>query len=402
MKGYFLFAFDDSIEPGFRHPVPVWSYIPAVLSKFLQAKKQNAYLGTMERVKPAQISSPAQEPFLRYLVDPPYSVYRRIAFVLILVILLKGGNDQHEYADGTFLWLKLGGLLIMLGLTAVNMYLLIPRFLFRGRYSAYFLWAGAGILLSFLIFAAARTWVPSLRLTPPPRPQASLAGDFLAYVVVLSMLCAATAGFKLFQRWVKDSYRLIQLENIRIHTELDLLKSNVSPHFLFNMLNGSEVLIHTEPDKASQMLIKLSDLLRYQLYDSSRDQVLLGADIRFLHHFLSLEKIRRDFFEFTINEEGTERPQMVPPLLFIPFVENAIKHNIQSEAGAYVKLGFVLKAAELIFTCTNPKGIKAPAEPGGLGLPNVKRRLELLFPGRHTLNIHDNPDIYTVNLTLHL
>jgi hypothetical protein len=346
--------------------------------------------------------APGQESFLRYLVDPPYSTYRRIVFVILLLILLQGGNEQHQYAEDTFLYLKLGGLLVILGLTAVNMYVLIPGFLFKGLYRYYFLWVSGGIILSFFVFVQVRAWLPSLRLTTVRQRPVDNTGDFLAYVVVLSILCAATAGFKLFQRWVKDSYRLTQLENIRIHSELGLLKSNVSPHFLFNMLSGSEVLIHTEPEKASQMLIKLSDLLRYQLYDSSREQVLLSADIRFLHHFLSLEKIRRDFFEFTIYEKGTDRPLMVPPLLFIPFVENAVKHNIQSEEGAYVRIAFVLKAGELVFTCTNPKPALPLAEPGGVGLANVRRRLQLLYPGKHTLLISDEAHLYNVTLTLKL
>ncbi|MCC8424280.1 sensor histidine kinase [Mucilaginibacter sp. UR6-11] len=343
-----------------------------------------------------------QDPFLHYLVDRPYSIYRRAAFVIILLILLEGGNEQHQYAEDIFLYLKLGGLLIILSLIALNMYVLIPRFLFKGLYKTYFIWVIGGIMISFLVFVRIRAWLPSLRLSALPSKTVNNTGDFLAYVVLLCILCAATAGVKLFQRWVKDRYRLTQLENMRIHTELDLLKSNVSPHFLFNMLNGSEVLIRTEPEKASQMLINLSDLLRYQLYDSSREQVLLSAEIRFLQDFLSLEKIRRDFFEFSIGETGTDRPQMVPPLLFIPFVENAVKHNIQSEAGAYVWLDFVLTATELVFTCTNSKGVQQATEPGGLGLPNVRRRLELLFPGRHSLEIHNNPDNYTIKLTLNL
>ncbi|SDF13783.1 Histidine kinase [Mucilaginibacter pineti] len=356
----------------------------------------------MQTVKAIHQSTISQEPVLRILVDEPYSIYRKIVFVFVLLILLKGGNEQHQYADDIFIYLKLCGLLVILGFTAMNMYVLIPRFLFSGRYKAYFFWVIGGIIFSFLIFVQIRAWLPSLRISSHPPKSFDNTGDFLAYVVLLCILCAATAGIKLFQRWVKDSYRLTQLENIRVHTELDLLKSNVSPHFLFNMLNGSEILIHTEPEKASQMLIKLSDLLRYQLYDSSREQVLLSADIRFLDHFLSLEKIRRDFFEFRIDEQGTEKPLMVPPLLFIPFVENAIKHNINSEAGAYVDLSFEINAGELIFNCTNPKPLHPTAEPGGLGLPNLQRRLELLYPGRHTLLIRDEPALYHVTLTLTL
>jgi len=356
----------------------------------------------MQTVKAIHQSNISQEPVLRILVDEPYSIYRKIVFVVALLILLKGGNEQHQYAADTFIYLKLGGLLVILGLTVLNMYVLIPRFLFSGLYKTYFFWVIGGIVLSFLIFVQIRAWLPSLRISNHPPKTFDNTGDFLAYVVLLCMLCAATACIKLFQRWVKDSYRLTQLENIRIHTELDLLKSNVSPHFLFNMLNGSEVLIHTEPEKASQMLIKLSDLLRYQLYDSSQEQVLLSADIRFLEHFLSLEKIRRDYFEFRVDEQGTDAPLMVPPLLFIPFVENAIKHNIHSEEGAFVEVSFEIRSEELIFNCTNPKPSQALAEPGGLGLPNVRRRLQLLYPDQHKLLISDEPAVYRVTLTLQL
>ena len=127
-------------------------------------------------------------------------------------------------------------------------------------------------------------------------------------------------------------------------------------------------------------------------------------EISFLAHFLSLEKTRRDYFDFEIQEEGTEQQVLLAPLLFIPFVENAIKHNIQSIKGAYVKLRFRFSGGVLLFECSNPKpkGPLNQTTAGGLGLPNVRRRLELLYPERHHLMITDQADQYHICLTLNL
>jgi len=347
-----------------------------------------------------------KEPFLRFVVDSKFKVYRRILLFGFLTFLLVGENTKHEFSDQTFMLLKMGGFLIAVVLISINIYILVPVFLFKGRYVWYAVWVFTIILLSFAFFTFLKTWLPTLRIRPdePISMDDNFWGDFMAITIMMGVLCAATTALKLFQRWIRDNYRIMQLENIRMHTELDLLKSQVNPHFLFNMLNNSQVLIQTDPEKASQILVKLSDLLRYQLYDSSRQEVLLSAEILFLVHFLSLEKTRRDYFEFEVRQEGTDEQVLLAPLLFIPFVENAIKHNIQSVNGAYVHLRFRLSKRVLIFECTNPKPLGRLEEggSGGLGLPNVKRRLELLYPGRHHLMIGDYADRYHVCLTLNL
>lgn len=348
--------------------------------------------------------NPDNDRFLRFIVDEKYSIYRRSLFVLILIITMLGGNKNQEFTDQTFYWLKTGGFFFTILLISLNLYVLIPVFLFKGRYLHYIFWVFIVILFSFFAYTILKVWLPYLRIKPVKQDDDGYLTDFLSLSVVLCILCAATSGMKLFQRWIKDTYRIVQLENVRMHTEMDFLKSQVSPHFLFNMLNNSQVLIQTNPEKASEILIKLSDLLRYQLYDSSRIQVLLSADIRFLIHFLSLEKIRRDYFEFQVEEEGTEQIMLLPPLLFVPFVENAVKHNIESVEGAFVHLSFRLKGSSLVFECRNSKPLLSPSADGkgGLGLPNVKRRLELLYPGKYQLLHKEEPELYTVYLKLEL
>jgi LytS/YehU family sensor histidine kinase len=169
------------------------------------------------------------------------------------------------------------------------------------------------------------------------------------------------------------------------------------------MLNNANVLTKKDPDKASQVLVKLSDLLRYQLYDSTREKVLLTADIRFLEDFLNLEKVRRDNFDFVISKEGDLNGIQIPPLLFISFVENAVKHNNDATKPSYVNLFFDVRNNELSFKCINSKpNVKAINRSGGLGLTNIKRRLTLLFPESHVLEIKDDLETYCVTLTIKL
>lgn len=200
-----------------------------------------------------------------------------------------------------------------------------------------------------------------------------------------------------------DRQFIHELEKSKISTELEQLKNQINPHFLFNMLNNANVLTKKDPEKASQVLMKLSDLLRYQLYDSAREKVLLTSDIHFLEDFLNLEKVRRDNFDFLISKEGDLSGLQIPPLLFISFVENAVKHNNDAAKSSYVHLYFNVKNNKLFFKCINSKPIvKAVNNSGGLGLMNIKRRLELLFPQSHNLKIEDLKETFCITLNINL
>ncbi|WP_343704228.1 histidine kinase [Chitinophaga sp.] len=218
-----------------------------------------------------------------------------------------------------------------------------------------------------------------------------------------ALLLAASSSIKLFQKGMMDKQLIYELERSKTYAELEQLKNQINPHFLFNTLNNANVLTKKDPEKASQVLMKLSDLLRYQLYDSAREKVLLTSDIHFLEDFLNLEKVRRDSFDFLISKEGDLSGVQIPPLLFISFVENAVKHNNDATRSSYVNLYFNVRNNELFFTCINSKPVlKSVNNAGGLGLANVKRRLELLFPAAHSLNIEDDPERYCVTLTIKL
>jgi LytS/YehU family sensor histidine kinase len=187
-----------------------------------------------------------------------------------------------------------------------------------------------------------------------------------------------------------------------MQSELKQLKNQINPHFLLNMLNNANVLTMENPEEASQVLSKLNDMLRYQLNDSTKEKVSLSADIHFLTDFLNLEKIRRDNFEVIISKEGNINNVSIPPLLFIPFVENAIKHNPDNDNSSYVHLYFKVQGQRLQFICENSKP-EIPFkkhETGGLGLANIRRRLDLLYNTNYILEITDNKTTYKIILKL--
>jgi LytS/YehU family sensor histidine kinase len=146
-----------------------------------------------------------------------------------------------------------------------------------------------------------------------------------AMASVFSWICGR---MKVFKKWITDVQLMQELHEANLKTELEQLKSQVNPHFLFNTLNSLHVLMKTDPDKASQVLLGLSDLLRYQLYDSSKERILLSKDIHFIQNLLALEQVRKNDFSFEIHTEGNVEKVSLPPFIFIPFVENAIKHGL--------------------------------------------------------------------------
>ena len=175
-------------------------------------------------------------------------------------------------------------------------------------------------------------------------------------------MLAGTSALLLLRHWMNHTRRIGELEANTLQSELQHLKRQINPHFLFNMLNNANVLIKKNPDEASQLLFKLEDLLRYQISDSSKDRIELSSDIRFLNDFLNLEKIRRDKFEYILSKEGDINAVSLPPLLFIPFVENAIKHNPDSENISYVHLSFKEGKNALVFQSTNSIPARTPVE----------------------------------------
>ncbi|MDN3587589.1 histidine kinase [Pedobacter aquatilis] len=331
-----------------------------------------------------------------------YSYYRHIGiwitYWLIFIISYESPNAVEPYAT----YFKIGISFTLFIQAYLNMYWLVPVYLFRKKFVIY-LTVLLVMLISFsLIIGLAGFLMRELELKYAPKqlfdPKPTM---YFAFALVF---VAASSAIKFFQRWIEDTREITELTQVNIRSELEQLKNQVNPHFLFNMLNNANVLIGKDPHKASQVLMSLSDLLRYQLYDSARPEVLLTSDINFLNDCLNLEMIRRDHFDFIISKEGNLSGIQIPPFLFITFVENAIKHSQDADKPSYVQVYFDTTDGWINFKCVNSKPINLISNnnAGGLGLVNVRRRLELIFGAHHKLKISETKDIYTVKLAIKL
>ncbi|WP_225876845.1 sensor histidine kinase [Flavobacterium muglaense] len=236
---------------------------------------------------------------LQFFISSKYRFYRHLIMIVFIGLAIYYSKPEYPEANETIS--QIIALLLFLVLVYTNMYVLVPRLLFKNKYAAYFLSVIVVISISGIIDLIYKfIYDEGVRLDPNKEYLSFLPLSFTIIVFV-----SASAAIKLFQRWMLDTQLITELEQANANAELEQLKNQINPHFLFNMLNNANVLTKKDPEKASQVLIKLSDLLRYQLYDSAREKVLLTSDIHFLEDFLNLEKVRRDNFDFFIGPKNS-------------------------------------------------------------------------------------------------
>lgn len=284
-----------------------------------------------------------------------------------------------------------------------NLYFLMPRILFRGKLSKYImLISGFAIFYTFFMLFIL-PYALNLFGHFQADPEMTSLGNFIDTLILPSIFLGSTSAIILLKKWILDTIRINALEKANLQEELNQLKSQVNPHFLFNTLNNLHALTRIDPEKASQVLLSLSDILRYQLYESNREKVLLARDIENIRQLLLLEKVRRDRFEYNINLIGNIDGRLMPPFLFTPFVENAIKHSASANEIAMIDLKFCLQNDLLTFECFNSKPIVIEKrEVGGLGLNNIKRRLELIYSKKYQLDIKETAATYFVKMIIPL
>ena len=317
-----------------------------------------------------------------------------------IIILFICSNENPIALEPYITFLKIAFTIYIVGACYINMYCLVPRFLLKNKMLHYFAGMLAFILTTTVFILTARTMMSVFFHNIPETAVISL--RIIPFITISVVFMTSSSAIKLFQQWIIDDKRIAELTQENMKSELEQLKSKVNPHFLFNSLNNVHVLTQIDPEKASKVLMNLSDLLRYQLHDSSRNKVLLSSDISFLDNFLNLEKIRQDNFEYKLHKEGEIIGIQIPPFLFINFVENAVKHSVDHEKASYADISISVCEHKISFTCTNSKPSKKlrPNVAGGLGLANAKRRLDLLYGDNHSLDIREEADTYTVKLEL--
>lgn len=191
----------------------------------------------------------------------------------------------------------------------------------------------------------------------------------------------------------------------KVSAELAMLKLQVSPHFLFNTLNNIRWLARKKADQTEEAVVKLSQLLRYMLYQAQRDHVPLTQEIEHLHHYIDLQQMRlNDRQTVTFDVDGPVNGLLIEPLLFIPFVENAFKYGLHGQEASHIQIQLRASASTLSFAVSNPvfSSSGASSEDSGIGIANVKQRLALHYPDRHTLEYGASEGQFSVAITLQL
>jgi LytS/YehU family sensor histidine kinase len=220
-------------------------------------------------------------------------------------------------------------------------------------------------------------------------------------------LVTAGVAFKLIFDYTRIQKRLAEVAKEKAEAELNFLKSQINPHFLFNSLNSVYFLIDKSNTGARQALHKFSEMLRYQLYELKGERIPIEKEIGYLRDYIDLQKLRRDdncSIEWNVDEG---MPGFwIEPLILVPFVENSFKHLSTYNTPAHpnrIRIGLSKQNGEMNFTISNTtehRHSKEAVRSGGIGLANVKRRLELLYPQKHWLQINDHDGWFNVNLQI--
>ena len=334
-----------------------------------------------------------------FLLKEEYRLHRHL--LVQLVVFLITMNIFWDEPD-TFLperWtVWIAYFLLIDAVIYVNLFFLVPRLLLKGK-TLYFLLS----LLILMLFAAfviglLQEMAPAADSGPEPSLVEGIIGGF-STIAGFSFLVAGLTAFHLFKNRLANSNRITELETVTMKIELANLQEQINPHFLFNIINNANILAVHDVNRSAHILSRLNDLLRYQVEGSYKTSVTLKDEIVFLNNYLELEKTRRDRFGYFIDVQGNDEI-IIPPHLFIPFVENAVKHNPGNDS--YVNVNFRVDGDKVFFRCENPK-IKLQTKniEGGIGLVNVKKRLELLFGNYYSLQIKDG-DEYIVTLEFEL
>ena len=226
--------------------------------------------------------------------------------------------------------------------------------------------------------------------------------DIIAVVILLLMM-GMNIGIKLYFKQRGDRKRLEQLEKENLEQQLEYLKYQINPHFLMNTLNNIHALVDIDPEKSKQTILELSKMMRFVLYEGNKQVVPLDREIAFLQNYIQLMKLRyTDKVKITVDVPKNLPNKEVPPLMFITFVENAFKHGVSYRQASFIDIAISIGEDKLVFDCRNSRIPKEDDKHGGVGLANVKKRLELIYGNRYTLDIKDEQDTYTVKLSLPL
>lgn len=289
-----------------------------------------------------------------------------------------------------------------------NTELLIPKLLVHKKW----LWYTLAILACLFAYVQIpKLFEDAIRADLPEKVARRIArarrttwrNPFNGTTAVFFLVFTVGTCIKLIQQWLSSEQNRREIENDKLNTELSFLKSQINPHFLFNTLNNIYSLAVAKSDATAPAVMKLSSIMRYVISDTKQHWVPLEKEIQFVQHYIDLQKVRlteKVKIDFIVS--GPVEGKQVPPLLFIPFVENAFKYGISTKENSHIIIKVEVEGKEIKLMVDNLMITHEKELNGntGIGLKNTKRRLELLYPEGHQLNVKKQDKHFIVDLTL--
>ena len=331
-----------------------------------------------------------------------WQVFWHVAFWVAMIsffVFVVHANSRMTWEQAVIVFVLFG--MVNIGLFYVNFLVYIPLFLDKKKFQIYALTLALTIiLLGFGKYSVALLF-KSFVLTTEKGHVIGFGIYFLNTVLSSLVFIFLSIVLKFSMDWFLNERVQRDLENQRLTAELSFLKSQINPHFLFNSLNTIYSLAYQKSETTPEAVLKLSEIMRYMLYECNDNKVDLDKELKYLQNYIDLQKIRfgnRAFIEYTVK--GQVDQQRIVPLILISFVENAFKHGVANDPENPIVLMLNVTAENLTFFVHNKKHQHNRDAAGGIGLANVQRRLDLLYPGKYLLNIQDKEDTYSSELSL--
>ncbi len=325
-----------------------------------------------------------------------------IIFILVLSIFLN--PEKNITLKHYFISIGMFGI-INVSLFYINYIFLIPNLIKKHkRYFLYSLFFIVLLLLGPLIKTCVAVLNPKELLTHMEKGKPELFDYrfyFFGQVFICGFFLVSSCIIRFAVDWFDAERIQRNLENERREMELQFLKSQLNPHFLFNSLNNIYSLAYQKSDKTANAIMKLSEIMRYMIYESNDPTVPLNKEVEYLKNYIELQKIRfKDGAYIEMSLSGEIDDQKVIPLMLISFVENAFKHGVLNDPSDPVKINIIANQKILHFSVINKKNNLNKDAQGGVGLPNVERRLQLVYPERYKLNVVNSSTHYTCELMI--
>ena len=327
-----------------------------------------------------------------------HTIFWIVYFLFISIVFL----NAYGIHDIWFYFQILGFMPFSISLVYFNIYVLIPKLLHQRKYLSY----AVSLCLAMVVAAYADQVIKKYYVHIGLSIFAYTSGTNIASVfseaVGLFYLVGFTTSIKLSKDWIKNQRLLQEREKQYLETELNFLKTQIHPHFFFNTLNNLYSLTLKKSDEAPEVVLKLSALMSYMLYESNEAMVPLGKEITYLQNYLDLEKLRfgqRLIVRFDM--EGDIEEVTIPPMILILFLENSFKHGIKNNVHQ-IEIDISLKVEEgyLYFRMENPLGDRPLTNNAGIGLKNAARRLDLLYGNHYRLDLSERDNLFSVALKI--